>query len=85
MAGRLSYRALSKYGGRDALPPVPAEKFAFPDIPGVRYTGIHSELHIKDFRANVQAAARELVSQRFLLPDDANGVIEEAKRRDLDL
>jgi hypothetical protein len=31
------------------VPPLPVEKFGFPKIPGVVYTGLHSELHIKDF------------------------------------
>ena len=31
------------------VPPLPAEKFGFPRIPGIAYTGIHNELHIKDF------------------------------------
>ncbi len=34
------------------VPPVPESGFGFPKIPGVAYTGKHSELHIKDF--NVQ-------------------------------
>jgi len=33
------------------VPPQPAEKFGFPGIPGVTYTGIHNELHIKDLTA----------------------------------
>lgn len=31
------------------VPPVPAEGLGFPAIPGVTYTGLHNELHIKDF------------------------------------
>jgi hypothetical protein len=30
------------------VPPQPAEKFGFPKIPGITYTGLHNELHIKD-------------------------------------
>lgn len=33
------------------VPPVPAKKFGFPAIPGIRYTGLHNELHVKDFSA----------------------------------
>jgi hypothetical protein len=34
---------------RTLVPPLPAEAFSFPKIPGVTYTGKHNELHIKDF------------------------------------
>ncbi|HEV7803735.1 MAG TPA: alpha/beta hydrolase domain-containing protein, partial [Burkholderiales bacterium] len=157
------------------VPPVPAEKFPFPNIAGVRYTGIHNELSLKDlavqpgrnipgtsytvlvskidadgndvagvrsvtlqvplgtytgwnqrraglmedefcgnpgaffpfakttaergadprrslqerygnregYVAKVATAAQKLVSERFLLPDDAQRLIDDAKRRDL--
>ena len=31
------------------VPPLPADKFGFPAIPGVTYSGIHNELSLKDF------------------------------------
>jgi hypothetical protein len=34
------------------VPPLPESGFGFPQFPGLKYTGKHSELHIKDF--NVQ-------------------------------
>jgi Alpha/beta hydrolase domain len=37
---------------RTLVPPSPESAFSFPKIPGLNYTGKHSELHIKDF--NVQ-------------------------------
>jgi hypothetical protein len=30
------------------VPPQPTDKFGFPKIPGINYTGIHNELHVKD-------------------------------------
>jgi hypothetical protein len=42
----------SRYGSvadGTLVPPLPAEKFGFPKIPGMQYIGLHSELHIKDF------------------------------------